>query len=302
VKRLRFIELTSLVLLLSVVAVATPAFAQGKSLGKGRGAKAPAPAPQSDLAQAPTIPGTGIRNFGVWLDDASFLPKGKGWATFGIGYWRTMFGHQWDLPSMDAGWTLDRRIQISMATPISRATYDDGTVDRGVGDTYISAKIGLVDPDAGGRNYGFAIAPVVEILSSGSFMEGDSRFHWAIPVTAERRFDSFRIYGAAGYFSRGSVFGAGAVEVPVSDRVVVTGTLSHSRSLEDDPLADALELSKSRYDVSGGAMYVLAPTVTLFGSLGRTVSQQDANAASLAMSAGVSFGFNTVQTRRKPQN
>jgi hypothetical protein len=284
-----------------IVVMTSPAFAQGKSLGKGRGAKAPAPAPQNDSAQAPFIPGSGVRNFGVWLDDASFLPKGKGWATFGIGYWRSMFGHQWDLPSMDAGWTIDRRIQIGMSTPISRASYDDGTVSRGVGDTYVSAKIGLLDPDTNGRNYGFAVVPVVEILSSGSIVDGDRRFHWAIPVTAERRFERFRVYGAGGYFSRGSVFGAGALEVPMSDRVVVTGTLSHSRSLKEDPLSDALELSKSRYDVSGGAMYVLTPTTTLFGSLGRTISHTDANASSIALSAGVSFGFTTVQTRRRPK-
>jgi hypothetical protein len=288
------------VTLLLMVLIASPAFAQGKSLGKGRGAKPPAPAaPSPDAQQQQTIPGTGVRHFGVWLDDASFLPKGKGWATFGIGYWRSMFGHQWDLPSMDAGWTVDRRFQVGMSTPISRASYDDGTTTRGIGDTYLSAKVGLIDPDTSGRNWGLAVVPVVEILSSGSIMEGDSRYHWAIPVTAERRFERFRVYGAGGYFSRGSVFGAGAVEVPVSSRVVVTGTLSHARSLKDDQLSDALELSKSRYDLAGGAMYVLTPTTTLFGSIGRTISRADANASSIALSGGVSFGFNTGQTQAR---
>lgn len=281
----------------------TPAFAQGNSSGKGRGAKAPAPTTQAPAqgqsAPASIIPGTGVRNFGVWLDDASFLPKGKGWMTFGIGYWRSMYGHQWDIPSMDAGWTIDRRLQIGMSTPISRTSFDDGTQSRGIGDTYLSAKVGLLDPETNGRNFGFAVVPVVEILSSGSVLEGDSRFHWALPVTAERRFERFRMYGAAGYFSRGSVFGAGAVEVPVSDRVVVTGVLSHSRSLEDDPLSDALELAKTRYDLNGAALYVLNPTTTLFGTIGRTISRADANASSIAISGGVSFGFTTVQTRRK---
>lgn len=289
--------------LLLAVLVASPAFGQGKSLTKGRGAKPAAPTTSAPDAQPQPVPGTGVRHFGVWLDDASFLPKGKGWATFGIGYWKSMFGHQWDLPSMDVGWTVDRRFQVGMSTPISRASYDDGTTTRGIGDTYVSAKIGLIDPDADARNWGVAVVPVVEILSSGSIMEGDSRYHWAVPVTAERRFEGFRVYAAGGYFSRGSVFGAGAVEVPVSSRVVVTGTLSHARSLKDDPLSDALELSQSRYDVAGGAMYVLTPTTTLFGSVGRTISRADANASSIALSGGVSFGFNTVQTqarRRKP--
>jgi hypothetical protein len=282
--------------LLLIVLCAAPVFAQGKSLGKGRGAKAPTP---TAAPQAPVIPGTGIRNFGVWLDDASFLPKGKGWATFGIGYWRSMFGHQWDLPSMDAAWTLDRRVQVGVTAPISRVVYDDGTVSRGIGDTYVSAKIGLIDPDSDDRKYGIAVSPVVEILSSGSIVEGDNRFHWALPMSAERRFERFRIYGAGGYFSRGSVFAAGAVEVPLTERVVVSGTLSHTRSLEEDPLSDALELAQSRFDLGGAAMYVLTPTVTLFGSVGRTISQTDANASSIALSGGVSFGFNTIMTRPK---
>jgi hypothetical protein len=294
VTRLKPTARASAVLGLLILSIASPAAAQGKSNGKGRGAKAPPPPVQAESQVI--IPGTGVRNFGVWLDDASFLPKGKGWATFGIGYWRSMFGHQWDLPSMDAGWTLDRRLQVGMSAPISRASYDDGTVSRGIGDTYLSAKVGLIDPDTAGRGFGIAVIPVVEILSSGSIAEGDNRFHWALPVTAERRFERFRVYAAGGYFSRGSVFGAGAVEVPVTERVVLTGTLSHTRSTTEDPLSDALELSKSRYDLNGGAIYVLTPTTTLFGSLGRTISHTDANASSLAISAGVSFGFTTVQT------
>jgi hypothetical protein len=45
----------------------------------------------------------------------------------------------------------------------------------------------------------------------------------------------------------------------------------------------------------------LTPTTTLFGSIGRTISRADANASSIALSAGVSFGFTTVGTyARRP--
>jgi hypothetical protein len=278
----------------------SPLLAQGKSLGKGRGAKPPATQQQTMTGQAAaSIPGTGIRHFGSWLDDASFLPKGKGWTTIGIGYWRSTQGHQWDVPSIDAGIAIDRRIHLGVSTPISRSSYGDGYTSSGFGDTYLSAKVGLIDPDQEGRHFGLAVVPVLEILSSGSVLEGDSRLHWAIPVTVERRFEEFRIYGSGGYFSRGSVFGAGAVEVPVSDRIVATGVLSHSRSLKDDPLSDALQLSKSRFDLNGSVMYVVTPIVTAFGTVGRTISRTDANASTLAVSGGVSFGFNTVQTHQK---
>lgn len=277
---------------------AHPLLAQGKSLGKGRGAK-PAAQQTTTNQQTATIPGTGVRHFGSWLDDASFLPKGKGWTTFGIGYWRSIDGHQWDVPSIDAGVAVDRRIHIGVSTPFSRASYGDGYTSSGFGDTYLSAKVGLIDPDQEGNSFGLAVVPVLEILSSGSVVEGDRRLHWAVPVTIERRFEGYRLYGAGGYFSRGSVFGAGAVEVPVSERVVVTGVLSHSRSLKDDPLSDAMQLSKSRFDLNGSVMYVVTPIVTAFGTVGRTISKTDANASTLAVSGGVSFGFNTVQTQQK---
>jgi hypothetical protein len=278
---------------------AAPLLAQGKSLGKGRGAKPSVTQQQTTTTQAATIPGTGIRHFGSWLDDASFLPKGKGWTTFGIGYWRSIDGHQWDVPSIDAGVAIDKRIHVGISTPFSRSSYGDGYTSSGFGDTYLSAKVGLIDPDQEGNTFGLAVVPVIEILSSGSVIEGDSRLHWAIPVTVERRFEGFRVYGAGGYFSRGSVFGAGAVEVPVTDRIVATAVLSHSRSLKDDPLSDALQLSKSRFDLNGSVMYVVTPVVTAFGTLGRTISRTDANASTLAVSGGVSFGFNTVQTHRR---
>ena len=288
----RLVSLRSVTAAILVVLLASPAFGQGK----GRGAKPP----KKTTSPTPTtIPGTGVRQFGLWLDDASILPKGKGWTTFGVGYWRSMYGHQWDMPSLDAGWAIDRRVQVGANAPISHASYTGGYTSRGLGDVYLSAKVGLIDPDADRRTYGLAVIPVVEILSSGSVAAGESRVHWALPVSVERRFDRFRIYGAGGYFSRGSVFGAGAVEVPISSRVVATGTLSHSRSLNDDPLSDALKLGKSRYDLSGAVIYVLSETAAVFGSLGRTISQTDANASTLAVSGGISFGFNTIQTQQK---
>jgi hypothetical protein len=289
---------------------ASPAFAQGngKGLAKGRGAKPPASqpatAPGTDGAAGsptgqPLVPGTGVRHFGVWLDDASILPKGKGWTTFGFGFWRSMYGHQWDLPTMDAGLAIHRRVQVAASAPLSHASYEGGYSSRGMGDVYLSGKIGLIDPDRPGRRTGVAVIPVLEILSSGSNLEGEGRLHWALPVTVERRFDGFRAYAAGGYFSRGALFGSGAVEVPVSDKVIATAVLSHSRSLTTDPLSDALELSTSRFDLAGGAAWILTPTTIVFGSLGRTISKADANASSLAFTAGVSVGFTTLNRPRR---
>jgi len=239
----------------------------------------------------PTIAGTGIRQFGVWLDDATISPTGQGWGTFGIGYTRAPFGDQWDAPSVDAGIGVSPRLQLAITAPFSKLTYSDGTAHRGMGDMYAAAKLGILDPTATGRTFGIAVVPVVEFLSAGSVPEGGSRVHWALPVSLEKRFSALRTYGTLGYFSRGSVFLAGALEVPLGSKVTATGTLSHSRSLKDDPLSDALDLERSRSDFSAGAVYFFTPTATFYGSVGRTISHLDANGSSFNVAAGVSFGF-----------
>lgn len=237
------------------------------------------------------VSGTGIRQFGVWLDDATVAPPGQGWATFGVAYTRATFGSQWDAPSFDVGIGMPPRIQIALSAPVTRVDYTDGTTTRSMGDAYGAVKVTLLDPAEEGRAFGLAIVPVVEFLSTSSVLEGAGRTFWALPLAIEKRFERFRTYGSVGYFSRGSAFAAGAAEVPVSTRVTTTATLSYSRSLEDDPVSDALELSRNRWDVSVGAVYFFNQKATFYASLGRTISQADINAATLSVSAGVSFGF-----------
>jgi hypothetical protein len=266
---------------------AGPAAAQGhgRGLGKTKGHR-------STPGGLPTgVAGTGIRQFGVWLDDATISPTGKGWATFGIGYSRAPFGNQWDAPSVDAGLGISPRVQFAVTAPFSKVSYTDGTVDRGLGDVYLAVKLGVIDPTATGRSFGVAVAPVVEVLSAGSVPDGGSRVHWALPVAVEKRFAKCRAYGTAGYFSRGSVFASGALEVPLNAKVTATATVSHTRSLHQDPLSDELQLARRRWDMSGGAVYFFSPSATLYGSVGRTVSRLDANGSSLTVGAGVSFGF-----------
>lgn len=261
---------------------AGPLLAQGhRGLGQTKGHAAP----------NPEIPGTGIRQFGVWLEDATLSPAGRGWASFGIGYTSAPFGHQWDAPSMDAGVGLLPRVQVGVTAPFTKISYTDGTTDRGLGDVYLAVKLGILDPAAEGRTFGLAVTPMVEFLSAGSVPEGGSRTNWALPLALEKRFERFRTYGTVGYFSRGAVFASGAFEVPLSEKVTATATLTHTRSLEDDPLSDAQDLSATRWDLSGGAAYFFTPQVTLYGSIGRTISNVDANASSLSVAAGMSFGF-----------
>ena len=281
---------------LLLLALAYPAAAQGNGRGLGKGKKNQNQNEQPGGPDSPQIPGSGIRNFGAWLDDASLQTPWKGWMTFSVGYWKSSFGHQWEAPGIDAGMGLSKRVQVSITAPVSRVEYADGTSIQGLGDVYVAAKVGLVAPGAK-RPYGVAVIPVLEVLSSSSVAEGDARVHWGLTVAYEYRFSSFRTYGSLGYFSRGSTFAAGAVEVPLSQKLYVTGSLSHSRSLADDPLSDALELSRSRWDLTGMAGYTVKGA-TVFLSIGRTISHMDAYGSSLAITAGASGGFSGRRVRR----
>jgi hypothetical protein len=110
-------------------------------------------------------------------------------------------------------------------------------------------------------------------------------------VSVELRGSDYRVYGSAGYFSRGAIFSSGAVEMPVTNRLIVTGALIQMRSLNDSPAADALGLSKNRLDLAGAAAYFVMPSVAAFGSIGRTISSAGPLGTSLTLNGGVSMTF-----------
>src|SRR6185436_18844416 len=85
----------------SIAALSLPhrAAAQGNSQNHGRAARPPASAPAAPVPVQPA--GTGVRNFGAWLDDTSIVDPHTGWAGFSLGYWKSPLGHQIDMPSRD---------------------------------------------------------------------------------------------------------------------------------------------------------------------------------------------------------
>jgi hypothetical protein len=181
-------------------------------------------------------------------------------------------------------------VQFGFSVPYYHVNEPGGPVFRGVGDMYLSSKVQLREPSAEHHGLGFAVTPVVAVLSSDPTETG-RRFNWAAPVSVELQRDGWRAFGSAGYFSQGSLFASGALEVAASQRVTITGTLTQSHSTIADEPAATLVLSRTRTDVSGGATFMLNPGVAVFGNVGRTISQQDANAASVVVSGGVSFNF-----------
>ena len=278
--------------------LAQPAAAQGKGGGNAFGhAKATASAGATAAASSsgstdggtsgPRPEATGVRNFGSWLDDASVLSPGDGLLSLSSGYWRLPSVTEVDVPSFDVAFGLSKRVQAGISVPVYHASVPGGPVVRGLGDLYLNSKIQLRDPAAG---LGVAVIPLLQVLSA-ELVPGGGRVSWALPVSLELQRPGFRVYGSTGYFSRGSLFASAALEVPVAERVWVTGTLSQSHSVKDDAEADVLGLSKNRTDVSGGVTWAAADGLAIFGSLGRTLSTTDPNRTRIFFMGGVSIGW-----------
>lgn len=279
------------VIVVAALLIAAPAAAQGNGHGNAYGHyKSTVSTTAHDSAQTQvntTFSGAGVRNFGSWLDDATVQDPGGGYVSVGFGLYKTPVYREVDFPSIDSGFGVSRTLQLGMSVPYSYASVPGGAVSHGFGDAYLTAKYQLRAPSS--KQTGFAVIPMVEVLSVAP-PAGGSRVQWALPVSAERLFSRGRAMGTAGYFSRGALFGSGALEFELSSRAWATGALSYSYSTHHDDLSAALGLHKSRTDASGGLTYAIRPQVAVYGSVGRTISARDDNSASFIFSAGVSFG------------
>ena len=276
-----------------IVLAAAPAAAQGNGNGHALGRykhKSNPPPSTTTASSAEAGPFVGVRQFGSWLDDASLVEPSHGYASISIGHYRSLGGRQTDFPIVDGAFGLTPRLQVGVSVPYYRLAFNDGTRISGLGDVYLSTKVSLIAPENTERRIGLALSPVLEVLGDPDPIK-NTRMFWGLPVNVEWRRDRYRVYGSGGYFSRGALFGSGALEVPLHERVIVTGVLAYTRALNADPGADVLGLSKIRMDVSGAAAYVLSPSFVLFGSLGRTISAKDVNASSLVVSGGISVSF-----------
>ena len=114
--------------------------------------------------------------------------------------------------------------------------------------------------------------------------------NWALPVSMEVQRQDWRVYGATGYFSRGSLFASGALERAVSSQLSITGTISTSFSTKAD-VVPTPGLGRVRTDVSGGASYAGRPTWIVFGSVGRTLSAHDENSTNLSVAGGLTLNL-----------
>src|SRR4029453_15472674 len=149
--------------------------------------------------------------------DASVLQQGSVWVAISTGYWRCGLARQVDFPVLDTAVGTGKRMNIGASMPIYH--FDDGTgsAQSGIGETFLYGKVRLRDASKANGRLGVAIAPVVEIAS-----EASQGLSFGVPVSLEVRGDSYRVYGSGGFFTRGALFGSGAIERTVSRRVTLT--------------------------------------------------------------------------------
>lgn len=285
-----------------VAATASRLEAQGRGNAYGHGrsgspsaasasAAHAAAAGDSDGGGAIVIPaGTGVRNFGAWLDDASTLAPGVGWTSVSFGYWKTPLVSEVNVPMVDGGFGVAPRVQVGFSVPVYHVGEPGGPMTRGIGDLYLNAKIQLRDPAASPRRIGFAIVPVLEVLRFQPAPD-EGRVQWALPGTIEVQRDGWRLFGSAGYFSRGALFAGAGVETAVADNLWLVGTITQSHSVRADDLSSELGLGQTRTDVSGGATIAVTPGLAIFGSVGRTISRRDFTSTTVFFTTGVSYSF-----------
>ena len=231
------------------------------------------------------------RQFGSWLEDASAPARGEGYTNIGFGYWRMSGMSQTNVPMLGAGIGVSDRLGVSATVPFYRANVAGATA-RGMDDVYLGASYNLLDTTLTVSEFGLSVGTVMEVLSTGAT---DGRVHFAIPVALELRRQPFRIYGSAGYFTRGAVFSGGVVEWAGPRQWIVSGILTQSRLITADATLDSMAVSRQRADAMASLAHAIGGSATGYISVGRSLSSLAEGGTSLALNGGVSLRFSAAR-------
>ena len=317
--------MTNRALLRCVVAVvvglgiAAPAHAQGNGRPKNPKTTKPSPTPSpaptpatgsstttttptttSSVSSITTAPVAAVdsfagapsyRQFGSWLEDASAPTRGEGYTNIGFGYWRMNGTSQTNVPMLGAGLGVSNRLGVSATVPVYRTSVD-GTTYRGMDEVYLGASYNLLDPTLTISEVGLSVGTVMEVLSADG---GNGRMHFAFPIALELRRAPFRVYGSAGYFTRGAVFSGGAIEWVGPRQWIVSGILTQSRSIKADDTLDSMAVSRQRADVMASVAHAIGGSATGYVSVGRSLSSMAEGGTSLALNGGVSIRFSAAR-------
>jgi hypothetical protein len=243
------------------------------------------------LTGSQTVTGTRLQTLGSWLDTAGVSAPGEAWISMSSAYWRSPSLREVDAPSLGVTVGVARRTQVGVSLPYYHMTDQFGFTSHGFGASYVTAKFALTE----NRRVNVSTSPTMEILNWSSPNIG--RVNFVLPVSLQTSIGRTQIYGSTGYFTRGSVFGSGAVEWSATPKVTLATTVAHSYSVVSDPVGDALGIARHRTDASGGVYYSAVPSAVLFASVGRTFAPVDETSGRLSVSAGVTMNVSGIVTR-----
>jgi hypothetical protein len=259
------------------LAVAVPASAQGKSGGK-KPVKTATPPPSTSALSAPTGSQLTVASTSPfsWLDDASLLDPGN--LSLGVSMlrWHGAGMSETIFPVIDAAIGLTSRVQFSANVP---------RVAGGFGTTFFSAKVGVLQDEAGGLYV--AVSPTLEIVGgevSSALPGGDGRAHWGLPASVHFDGEQARLYASSGYFSPGIWYAGAGVATAIGDRAGLSGSFSRAWTAASSAATVA---SPKRTEITGGASFNLHPNVAVFASLSRTLGM----AADLGGGTTLGFGM-----------
>lgn len=277
-------------LALGILVAAGPAIAQGRSdIAPGQ-TKEKSPkeggssrASQSGLASpitattstsAPAASANAVVYYGSWLDDASMVDPGDVWIGLATGYWRGDSNRQIDAPVVSAAVGITPRVQAGGSASFYHFRDADGLSENGFGSFSLYGKFLIADPLRAPGAIGVAVTPLLE-FSPGS----EAPVGWALPVNLEARRGDVRLYGSAGYFSRGSVFATVGADIPVTQRVFINGTFGQSYA----------RAGTHQTSFGIGASLGMTSTSGLFIGLGQTFMPSDIGPGGVSIAGGLSF-------------
>lgn len=257
----------SCALALAVALTASAAEAQGRGNGRGRGRNGdPVQEVTADpVISSPATPQSRAAYLGAWLDDASVVGAGALWAAVSF---VAAQGGQFSFPVVDMAMGTTRRTQAGVSVPVSHLDDGNGGTETSVSQAFFYAKWQLRDASAAEGRLGVAVTPVVEM--SQPDLDSSQGVSIGVPINLEVRRGAIRVYGSAGFFTRGALFQSAALEITASPKVVVTGTIGHTYSTSDDPLIDPD--NRHRTDLGVGTMVMLNRSLAVFGAVGRSMT------------------------------
>jgi hypothetical protein len=162
----------------------------------------------------------------------------------------------------------------------------------GIGTTFLSAKIGIVNNQA--RGLKLAVSPTLEVLNKVSAPAGQSRTQWGLPVSVEIDREATRIYGSSGYFSPGVWYAGAGIGRSLGNRLGVSASFSRAWTSQSTATGIPTIAGPRRNDLSGGASFDVTPNLTVFGSLGQTIATAAQNGAGTTISFGLSLSAGRV--------